>query len=48
MVIRVAAGSADEARAALKSYPADSMIAWPVGMRVNTPKNNDSKVIERQ
>ena len=40
------AGSADEARAALKPYPADSMVAWPVSKRVNIPKNNDAGLID--
>jgi len=38
-------GSIDDARAALKQYPADSMLAWPVSSRVNSPKNNDAKLI---
>jgi putative SOS response-associated peptidase YedK len=37
----------DEARAALRQYPADLMTAYPVSTRVNTPKNNDEKLIER-
>jgi putative SOS response-associated peptidase YedK len=41
------AGSPEEARAALKPYPSDSMVAWPVSTRVNSPKNNDAKLIER-
>jgi putative SOS response-associated peptidase YedK len=39
-------GSIDEARAVLKQYPADSMVAWPVSTRVNTPKNNDPGLVE--
>ena len=39
------AGSADEARSALKPYPADSMVAWPVSRRVNTPRNNHESLI---
>lgn len=39
-------GSIDEARAALKQYPAESILAWPVSTRVNAPKNNDSKLIQ--
>jgi len=39
-------GSADDARVALKQYPADSMVAWPVNRRVNTPKNNHESLIE--
>jgi putative SOS response-associated peptidase YedK len=41
------AGSDDEARAALKPYPADCMAAWPVSRRVNTPKNNHESLIVR-
>jgi putative SOS response-associated peptidase YedK len=41
------AGSAVEARAVLKPYPADSMVAWPVSTRVSSPKNNDAKLVER-
>jgi hypothetical protein len=40
-------GTMDEARAALRQYPADLMTAYPVSTRVNTPKNNDEKLIER-
>jgi putative SOS response-associated peptidase YedK len=39
-------GTVDAARAVLKQYPADSMVAWPVSTRVNTPKNNDAALIE--
>jgi putative SOS response-associated peptidase YedK len=39
-------GSPDEAWATLKPYPEDHMVAWPVSTRVNTPKNNDAKLIE--
>jgi putative SOS response-associated peptidase YedK len=40
------AGSLDDARAALKPYPADLMVAWPVSTRVNTPRNNSAQLIE--
>jgi putative SOS response-associated peptidase YedK len=40
------AGSAGDAHAALKPYPADSMVAWPVSRSVNTPKNNHEGLIE--
>ena len=40
-------GTMDEARTALRQYPADLMTAYPVSTRVNTPKNNDKKLIER-
>jgi putative SOS response-associated peptidase YedK len=39
-------GSADAARALLQSYPPDRMVAYPVGKRVNSPRNNDAGLIE--
>jgi putative SOS response-associated peptidase YedK len=39
-------GSAEEAMAALKPYPADLMLAHEVSSRVNSPKNNDERLIE--
>jgi len=39
-------GSVDEARAALKPYPANVMDAYEVSTAVNTPKNNASSNIE--
>jgi putative SOS response-associated peptidase YedK len=39
-------GPIDQARSALKPYPSDSMVAWPVSSRVNTPKNDDAQLIE--
>ena len=39
-------GSTGEAHSALKQYPADSMLAWPVNRRVNTPKNNHESLIK--
>jgi putative SOS response-associated peptidase YedK len=41
-------GSADEARATLKPYPADSMVAWPVSRQVNTSRNNHAGLIARE
>jgi putative SOS response-associated peptidase YedK len=38
-------GSADDAHAALMPYPAELMAAWPVSARVNSPKNNDAKLL---
>jgi putative SOS response-associated peptidase YedK len=38
--------STDEARAALKPYPDDLMHAQKVSTRVNSPKNNDEKLLE--
>jgi putative SOS response-associated peptidase YedK len=40
------AGTADEAFAVIKQYPDTHMVATPVSNRVNTPKNNDAKLIE--
>ena len=40
------AGTADEALAVIKQYPDTHMVATPVSTRVNTPKNNDAKLIE--
>ncbi len=39
------AGSPDEAWSALKPYPDDHMLAWPVSPRVNKPANNDPELI---
>lgn len=39
-------GTADEARAALRQYPSELMLAYPVSPRVNTPKNDDPTLIE--
>jgi putative SOS response-associated peptidase YedK len=39
-------GTPDEAWATLKPYPDDHMVAWPVSTRVNSPKNNEAKLIE--
>lgn len=36
------AGTAEEAWAALKPYPDEHMVAWPVSSRVNSPRNNDA------
>lgn len=38
-------GTSEQARAVLKPYPSDEMIAWPVSTRVNTPKNNSPDLI---
>ena len=37
-------GTADEARAVLHPYPEDLMLAWPVGPRVNSTKNDDESL----
>jgi putative SOS response-associated peptidase YedK len=39
-------GSPDEASAALKAYPDEHMVAWPVSSRVNKPANDDAQLIE--
>ncbi|MGH8142555.1 MAG: SOS response-associated peptidase [Steroidobacteraceae bacterium] len=39
-------GSIDDARAALKQYPADAMVAHPVSTQVNAPKNNHPGLME--
>jgi putative SOS response-associated peptidase YedK len=39
-------GTPEEAWETLTPYPDDLMVAWPVTTRVNTPKNNDAKLIE--
>jgi putative SOS response-associated peptidase YedK len=40
-------GSPEEAWATLKPYDHHNMLAWPVGSRVNSPKNNDAGLIEK-
>jgi len=39
-------GSSDRARAALKQYPADTMVALPVSARVNSQKDNDVDLMQ--
>jgi putative SOS response-associated peptidase YedK len=39
-------GSNDAAFAVLKPYPDDLLVAWPVSARVNSPQNNDVRLIE--
>jgi putative SOS response-associated peptidase YedK len=41
------AGTPDEAFACLASYPDELRSAWPVSKRVNSPRNNDEKLISR-
>jgi len=41
------AGSADDARAAPQPYLADSMVAWPISSKVNSPKNNERALLEK-
>lgn len=38
-------GSAEEAWRALKPYPDDHMVAWPVSTRVNKPENDDPQLL---
>lgn len=40
------AGASEEAFSVIKQYPDTHMVATPVSTRVNTPKNNDAKLIE--
>jgi putative SOS response-associated peptidase YedK len=39
-------GGVAEARAVLRQYPPDMMLAYPVSTRVNSPRNNDEQLIE--
>jgi putative SOS response-associated peptidase YedK len=39
-------GTPAQARAVLVPYPSQLMIAWPVGTRVNSPRNDDATLIE--
>ncbi len=39
-------GSSDEAFEVIKQYPDTHMLAIPVSTRVNTPKNNDMRLLE--
>ena len=39
-------GTSEEAWAALKPYPEEHMVAWPVSTRVNKPANDDAALIE--
>jgi putative SOS response-associated peptidase YedK len=39
-------GPPEAAFAVIKQYPDTHMLATPVSTRVNTPKNNDAKLIE--
>jgi len=40
------AGTATDAKSALKPYPQDCMVAYQVSTRVNSPKNNDRTLVE--
>jgi putative SOS response-associated peptidase YedK len=39
-------GETEDAFRVIKQYPDTYMVATPVSTRVNTPKNNDAKLIE--
>jgi putative SOS response-associated peptidase YedK len=39
-------GTPDEALAALKRYPNEHLVAWPVSTKVNSPKNNGPELIK--
>jgi putative SOS response-associated peptidase YedK len=39
-------GTPEEAFSVIKQYPDTHMVATPVSTRVNTPRNNDAKLIE--
>jgi putative SOS response-associated peptidase YedK len=39
-------GTIDEARAVLKPYPSELMIAYEVSPRVNSPKENDERLLD--
>lgn len=39
-------GTPEQAWETLVPYPDNLLVAWPVSTRVNTPKNNDPKLIE--
>jgi putative SOS response-associated peptidase YedK len=34
-----------ELQALLRPYPAEAMTAYPVGLRVNSPRNNDADCV---
>ena len=40
-------GSNQDASKTLKPYPDAQLEAWPVSKRVNAPKNNDARLLER-
>jgi putative SOS response-associated peptidase YedK len=39
-------GTPEQGRALLRPYPDELIVAWPISKRVNSPKNNDEKLIE--
>jgi putative SOS response-associated peptidase YedK len=41
-------GSAEQAFSVLKQYPDELLLAYPVSHRVNSPKNNDARLMEKE
>jgi putative SOS response-associated peptidase YedK len=39
-------GSAEAAAAALAAYPSERMVGYAVSTRVNSPRNNDEKLLD--
>lgn len=39
-------GTPEQAKAILRAYPSDAMVAWPVSTRVNSTKNNGPDLIQ--
>jgi putative SOS response-associated peptidase YedK len=39
-------GTIDAARSVLKPYPSELMVAYQVSPRVNSPRNNDERLLE--
>jgi putative SOS response-associated peptidase YedK len=39
-------GTVEEARGVLKPYPSELMVAYEVSPRVNSPRNNDERLVE--
>jgi putative SOS response-associated peptidase YedK len=39
-------GTAEQGRELLQPYADDLLVAWPVSRRVNSPSNNDEKLIQ--
>jgi putative SOS response-associated peptidase YedK len=31
----------------IRPYPADQMMSWPLGTRVNKPENDDAAILDR-
>jgi putative SOS response-associated peptidase YedK len=39
-------GTAEQGRELLRPYPDELLVAWPVSRRVNSPSNNDDKLLQ--